>query len=95
MLMDWYATVKHRGFTEVQDLSLAMLGDGTAQNKLKTKSSFLAYKTKRKEMMRNKRKMKQMTRKRKMTKKTMLLRCQMILREPWKMRHKMMKMTMT
>ena len=39
MLMDWYATVKHRGFTEVQDLSLAMLGDGTAQNKLKTKAA--------------------------------------------------------
>ena len=39
MLMDWYATQKLRGFTEVQDLSIAMLGDGSNQNKLKTKAA--------------------------------------------------------
>ena len=39
MLMNWYTTQKHRGFTEVQDLSIAMLGDGTSQNKLKTKAA--------------------------------------------------------
>ena len=44
MLMDWYATQKHRGFTEVQDLSLAMLGDGDSQKKLKTKAFVLMRK---------------------------------------------------
>ena len=37
--MDWYKTQRHRGFTEVQDLSISMLGDGTSQNKLKTKAA--------------------------------------------------------
>ena len=39
--MDWYATQrrKNRGLTEVQDLSVEMLGQGPSQNRLKTKAA--------------------------------------------------------